>query len=231
MQGIENATEPQALQALRATGATYDELKSHASVRRQLWAQQAGRCAYCERSIRNPDDDGEHRTKIEHFHPQKGNRWGGACQAGSGAKQHTESPTKWSNMLLCCDGNEGAGYDRRCDTSKGNTDICEEFRNPKNWAHGAMLDVQKSGRVTPATGLPEGAERVVESILNLNSRELVDARRRLFAALKKAVVTKSRKHRGLNQAQRIEIIETLRRSATTQEYGVVYLSVAKTLTR
>lgn len=225
MRSIPQRVAPSSLTTLRATGATYEMVRSDPSIRRVLWQQQGRRCAYCERILRDPDRD-DHRTRIEHFHPQSSPKWNNQCRVGSGAVNTAKAPTTWSNLLLCCDGNELAGKDFTCDKSKGNTDICSDFRNPKIWHRDRLVHIGRSGQAKPVEGLPADAATIIDVVLNLNSEELVAARKRVLDARRKSIVAQSERHHGLSASLRSQIADILRRDATTLEYGSTLLSLA-----
>jgi len=213
---------------LRQQGATYGDMASESSIRRTLWEQQGRRCAYCERALPDPAIPG-HNTRIEHFHPQNGGDWTGDCERGSHASADGRAPVTWGNLLLCCDGNERAGRNFTCDKAKGNLDICAQFRNPRDWAVDRLVNVERDGRVVPLPGLPDGADVVLEHVLNLNADHLVVARKVVLAALKRAVSGRAARHHGLSPQQRSAIAENLRRDAETREFGACFLAVAASL--
>ncbi|GAA4266191.1 hypothetical protein GCM10022256_18030 [Frondihabitans peucedani] len=229
MQRIVQAPPPPRLTTLRNQNATFDEVKADGILRWVLFEQQRGRCAYCERPLRRPDHI-EHKTKIEHFHPQNSDHWNEACQQESGASDDFKAPTTWSNLLLCCDGNESVTLAKTCDTSKSNTDICSEFRNPRAWHSILLVHISRDGRALPDPALPDGAIGIVNNVLNLNEKELVAARRQIGLALKNEILAKSgRKPYGLSPSKRANIIARLRERGLSQPYGSTYLSVAELL--
>jgi uncharacterized protein (TIGR02646 family) len=227
---IPSVPPPAVLTTMALQGAAYREVSSDKSIRQALWMQQGKRCAYCERILRDPERV-DHRTKIEHFHPQSGGAWNDNCERASGASDETRSATAWSNLLLCCDGNELARVERTCDTSKGNTDICGGFRNPKSWHAPSLVIIDDNGRAHPAGGLPSEASTVVDQVLNLNSPELVRARKNVLGARRKRIAKSKAVHQGWTGHQRSEIAAVLRRDAGSSEYGSTLISLADRLER
>lgn len=223
MRRINATPAPRKFTELRAAGAPYEQFSSERTVRQTLWEQQGGRCAYCERTIRRWDH-ADHRTRIEHFHPQHGLIWSPSCALRSGAQNHESSATTWSNMLLCCNGQEHLDdTDRhRCDKRKDNKDICEHFRNPRDWSGDRLLNVKRSGRVEVVPGLPTGAQEVVDAVLNLNDPDLVETRKGLWSSLEKKLAPG---YRG-SRSERAAIAADLRHQAETAEFAATYLSLA-----
>jgi uncharacterized protein (TIGR02646 family) len=228
MRRIPQNVVPPSLTTLRAQGATYEMVRSDPSVRRALWESQGKRCAYCERSLRDPARD-DHRTRIEHFHPQAGVKWDEDCRRASGVSDNAHAPTTWSNLLLCCDGNELAGKDFTCDKSKADEDICSDFRNPKSWHGQRLLHIDRFGHARPMDGLPIGATRIIEEVLNLNSKYVVDARKSVQNARRRYVQQQQVLRHGLTPRQRSQIAERFRKDAETSEYGSALLSLADDL--
>jgi uncharacterized protein (TIGR02646 family) len=230
MRRIHAATPPPSHSTHRASNAAFDELSSDPAVRRALWNEQGGRCAYCERTLRDPARH-DHQTRIEHFHPQSGRVWTADCSLCSGAVGNHDAPTKWTNLLLCCDGNQVAGSEFTCDKSKAATDICAEFRNPKIWTHEQVVVVDRDGRARPSSGLPAGAEAVVDAVLNLNAKHLVAARRAVIGARLRKLERMRSTHHGLTAQQREKLAAGLRVEASTAEFASALLTVADGLLR
>ncbi|MCS5713520.1 hypothetical protein NVV95_03010 [Herbiconiux sp. CPCC 205716] len=228
MQRIKFVSPPQSYVKLRSEGADFSQLSSDTAIRRALWEQQSRRCAYCERRLKDPSKP-DHRTRIEHFHPQSSDLWDGDCEEASGTVKQDKAPTSWKNLLLCCDGNERAGASYCCDKSKAGREICAVFRNPKSWPLPALVNVDRAGYATVALGLPHTADAVIKETLNLNADHLVSARKAVLAARIQQIEQQRRKHRGLTHAMRIEIIGRLRKDAESAEFGAVLLSIADRL--
>ncbi|MGW5922832.1 hypothetical protein ACWFPY_27915 [Nocardia fluminea] len=230
MRRIKPQKPPNSYVTYRAKGAGFSEMSADPAIRRALWDEQRGRCAYCERVLRDPSRP-DHLTRIEHFHPQRGSSWGSDCGACTGAGSSSDAQTKWTNLLLCCDGSESAGANFTCDKSKNNRHVCEDFRNPKLWHSESLVCIERSGKALPATGLPSDADRVVNAALNLNARHLVDVRREIISARAREINKLKARNRGLNIAQRTLIATNLRKEAETAEYPSVLLMLANWVIR
>jgi uncharacterized protein (TIGR02646 family) len=219
---------------LKAKGADFSRLASVA--REQLYQDQKGLCAYCERKIR-PDDGSilkAHKTVIEHFHPQHGSMLRSNCELASGAKDQPSSRSEWTNLLLCCDGNRNSGGAPCCDNSKGDSDICADFRNPKQVPATleCLVDVGNSGRLSAKKhSMPDGADEVIDTELGLNSSELIEARRRKITELKRRLSRAQALKHGLNKAQKDEFARKIREEADQFgfEFPSAYLAVAQQL--
>lgn len=157
--------------------------------------------------------------------------WTTDCARASGVASAARAAIAWSNLLLCCDGNEHAGRDYTCDKRKHDTDICADFVNPQRWSGGALVTVERDGRVKARPGLPVGADHVITTVLNLNSPEIIRARRSVLAARRELIDRVRTKNHGLSPRQRVDIAERLRKDAASSEYGAVLLSLAAAITR
>jgi len=230
MQGVAPGVPPKELLRAIRESIGFKQISSDPALRRALWDRQNGRCAYCERVLRNPASV-DHRTRIEHFHPQGGMVWAAECAKQCGVSSDADAPVAWSNLLLCCDGNERAGRDFTCDKLKHDTDICSDFINPQRWTGGPLLTIGRDGRATPRPGLPARADLVVNAVLNLNSVELVKARKSVLTARRALIERVKTRSHGLSPKQRADMAQRLRRDAETQEYGTVLISLADTLVR
>ncbi|MBF4590697.1 hypothetical protein [Curtobacterium sp. VKM Ac-1395] len=213
---------PKEFAELRAAREEYDQFSSERAIRRVLWEQQGGRCAYCERRLRHWDRD-DHQTRIEHFHPQNGNVWSSVCKLRSGAATQTKASTTWKNFLLCCNGEEPLDKSfHRCDVTKYNTDICETFRNPRDWDGDRLVDIKRSGKAVARPGMPAGAQDVLDSVVRVNAPELVEVRKRVLGDLEIVV----RAFWNGSAAQRALVASRLREQAETVEYATTYLTLA-----
>lgn len=167
---------PASLQAAAIT-SDFGELARDGNLRQALYDAQKGLCAYCERRL------GEH-TKIEHFHPRTGAApWTQSCRAQSGAPTQDRSRTAWRNLILCCPGGERGSGDRTCDTAKADRDICSTFENPKGSSRPWLALPDRGGKLIAVASLPSGAQSVIDDVLRLNTKSLVDARREQYLAL------------------------------------------------
>lgn len=215
---------------LRSARATFPEYSSNSEIRRALWEEQRGRCAYCERRLRDPARP-DHNTRIEHFHPQSLSQWERDCTLCTRAASGDDAPTVWTNLLLCCDGAEQAGSDFTCDKAKADQHICTRFRNPKTWTAERLVEVDRSGRVSAAAGMPAGAAAVIDATLNLNADHLVEVRKHIAAELYKRFLAEKVNRHGLTPGHRAKIAAAWRKRAETAEYSTVYLSLADRVER
>lgn len=230
MRQIPSTQPPARFNQLRGLRADFGEYSSDKTIRQALWDQQDGLCAYCERRLKKPSDP-DHRTRIEHFHPQGSSSWTRDCQQCSGGGNNNDAPTTWTNLLLCCDGNERARQDFTCDKLKSNTDVCTDFRNPKTWGSGTLVVIDKAGIALAASGLPSDGEKVINEVLNLNAKHLVDVRKTILRAWRKEIIQKSAQQKGLSGTARSQIILRIRTEASKKEYPSTLLSLADTLER
>lgn len=229
------AAPPPAIFAFhRANKSRYLQLSSEDAIRKALFDEQRGLCAYCERQL-NYAVGGPHRTRIEHFHPQNpapGSTLDAqACRMASGASPLADSDTTWTNLLLCCDGQEGRGAGlQHCDVTKRDTDVCAVFRNPKTFQAPRLLDVHYDGRVVPIPDLPSGAASVVDDVLMLNRKSLTTVRERLYRSLFREIAKEKRRRRfGMTAARRTALRAQLIARARDNPHPSVALSVADRL--
>lgn len=224
MRRITAGSPPAAFVFDRARGVAYGDLFSMKALRRQLWEQQGGRCAYCERRLKGWDRD-DHDTKVEHFHPQHTVVWTSDCKTSSGATKHDKSATSWPNLLLCCDGatpeTEGRTI-QHCDSRKGDIDVCSDFRSPRAWTGDRLVDVKRSGRLQVVGGLPDRAQEVIDDVLNLNCTIFVEARKATIDALLRRLAPSFEQ----SISQRAKVAEALRAQADNVEYATAYLTLA-----
>lgn len=200
-----------------------------ADLRSHLWNEQNGRCAYCECHIRHVEHPKGHNTKIEHFHPFETSSWESDCAGCSGATSTVEGRIEIRNLLLVCEGNEKNTMPTTCDTLKDNTDICTRFRNPKGRRGEMLVWVDKRGRAVAVPSLPDGAQEVVDSVLNLNADHLIEARMTILTKFKENYIALNRMRRGISNAEKERIKDQYRKLADEQEYSATYLSIANRL--
>ena len=109
---IHRGKEPSSLLKYRksSTDACYEELPKEAvsDIRKQMWGEQKGLCAYCMKRIDAPED-----VRIEHYnarHPHSG-------------YYHAKDTLDFRKMLAVCYGNSfrrGNPDEQTCDAHKGN---------------------------------------------------------------------------------------------------------------
>ena len=229
---ITAAAPPPIFGFYRANKATYAQLASDDALRKALFDEQGGLCAYCERKLAYAPN-GPHSTRIEHFHPQNPAAASAldvqACRSASGAPQLADSDTTWTNLLLCCNGQETQGSSfQHCDVTKRDTDICVAFRNPKTFPAPRLLEVLPNGRIVPLPGMPRGAARVADEVLMLNRKSLTTVRRQLYRALINVIAReKGRPPFGMTVARRKALRATLEAHARDAAHPSVALSVAQ----
>jgi uncharacterized protein (TIGR02646 family) len=108
MRGIYPTPPPKVHTEMRKANADYATVARENLIRRTLWDQQRGLCAYCEKQLPSLDDV-NHHTKIEHFHPQNSAVWTADCSTCSNANTTLDATTSWKNLLLVCEGTDGGG--------------------------------------------------------------------------------------------------------------------------
>jgi uncharacterized protein (TIGR02646 family) len=207
---------------------TYAAMVGDASVRAALHTEQRGLCAYCERRLRHADA-ADHQTRVEHFHPQHGaDANPKACRTASGTKDLSKADTAWSNLLLCCNGKVGRN-DECCDRRKRNTDICDDFKNPKALAAERLIKISATGEAIALESiLPPAAQHVVDDVLGLNACELKIAREERFKATQREIfLFRSAKGFATTKALKSAFADRLRLRAWHGE--VEYASVNLTL--
>ena len=215
----------------RANKSSYAALVGDATVRAALHTEQHGHCAYCERPIR-PATHVDHQTRIDHFHPQKGKATHAkACKRASGTNQLHSASTAWSNMVLCCNG-QLEGKLECCDRSKDNTDICDDFRNPKTYEAERLVEIHSDGAAVACGYMPAQAQQVIDHVLRLNERELKAARHERLRAVK-AEIHGFRSTQGYapTRAAKSKFAERLRQRVSNGDvaYGSVNLTLAARL--
>ncbi len=241
MRRIAARTPPSEHARLRASGGTYEEMSGVAAVRQALYDEQGGICAYCEQLLSLPEAEtgpgrkGRHKTKIEHFHPRHSKTSeDDACLRESGEAQLQHADTAWSNMLLCCHGGlDGANVESHCDTRKDGADICARFRNPKTTSVQRLATVEPDGRLVAASGMPHGAQDVIDGVLGLNNRGLVRGRHEFVRALRRRIAQKKQTHGPRWPTHRNGVADKLEleAQASRQEFPSVLLAAADRLRR
>ncbi|QPK79189.1 hypothetical protein G7Y31_00145 [Corynebacterium lizhenjunii] len=188
----------------------YEDLNKD-QLREYLLLRQGSRCAYCEQKINNKQHSkkagrvnrsSRQANKIEHFHPQSQDYSSDKCEKATGVGTWEQSPLALENMLAVCDGRiQEGGTEYCCDTKKASKDICSDFLNPNRFAvapssdqvvpRRSLVRVKRDGKLVPNKlyftdeEQEERAQRVLDEVLNLNSTQLKDSRRKLLVALVK----------------------------------------------
>jgi len=214
---------------------SYEDIPGHvkAELRKRLFDEQHGRCAYCERKLTLSN------TKIEHFHPQSTPLTSAtpACHSRTDEQDLSRADVSTKNMLLCCLGADSAGRreSTTCDTRKGDEHICETFYSPKQLPDSVvtLVRVEQSGRVVPDV-FPGSAERAVEVVdhtLNLNCDRLRTHRRTVFGETLLAFRDVLARNRGRRPAAslRREAAAKLRERALVEPLPSTLESVARAI--
>lgn len=148
--------------------ASYNNLTSAVKdeIRDALLAEQGYVCAYCMKRIK------AEAMKIEHW----------ACR-----HNNPEQQLDYSNLLACCEGNEGQTPDKHtCDTKKGSLRL---KYSPANPAHNinARISYQKNGRISSNEA---DFDQQINDVLNLNEPRLVSNRRAALNAVQQQLAKK-----------------------------------------
>ncbi|OFT28094.1 hypothetical protein HMPREF3170_10505 [Corynebacterium sp. HMSC08D02] len=244
------------LQRALRQGLEFHDYPGKDKLRAFLLNRQGHRCAYCERRINDKrrtskksqaDTRRAPTNKIEHFHPQSSVTASDECRAAAGCNELHESSLELTNLLAVCAGQtDFAGVvSRHCDTSKANTDICAQLKNPNTAEQrdpsapelGSLVVVERDGTVRPNPAYFPGEEEmkaaqdVLNDVLNLNAIWLKEARAKLYALLTRGLVSaikeQSRKHHNVSRRQlRQKIVRARLKTLETKapEFPSVYLS-------
>ena len=225
MRRINKGPQPPGLQKYGSKQGKYLDMGQTLKdeLRQALYDAQFGECAYCCAPL-NPDEViidrragtrtvNKGNTRIEHFHPRAKRVVDKlACSSESGVPINGDPQVAWSNLLLCCAGDELNKPPSHCDASKQETDICGPFKNPSLVATGhdllvtmradGYLAVRPEVFVNCAGGHP-AAQRVVDEVLNLNSTQLKQRRSTQVMALWKEYQRLARAKQSRAEAKRI----------------------------
>jgi uncharacterized protein (TIGR02646 family) len=209
-----------------ATESSFGQIKSLPEVRGKLYDEQNGRCAYCERRLR--DASGASGTRIEHFHPQHGARQQepDACLQAAGASTLEQAAVSWTNLLLCC-GGTGWGTDT-CDVRKGSEDICGVLKNPKTIPASlpSLIHVGPTGSALPYATNDAGAQQVIDTVLALNTPFLASKRAEVYSEWLRLFQRARHRGRGLGASERAKLVGEMQSAARSNEFGSTILSVA-----
>jgi uncharacterized protein (TIGR02646 family) len=167
---IKKQQEPKALTNYRLPpGAAWDggeftDVKQ--KIREALVREQGWLCCYCMRRIKPLADS----MGVEHWAPRR----------------HGSRELDWSNLLGVCTGDSLApARAQHCDRSKGDRDL---RLDPQSAAHVASLTFPGSGRVRSSD---PALQRDLEEILNLNTPNLVNQRKKAVEAFQQSLFRKS----------------------------------------
>jgi len=156
---IDLGTEPDCLKELRSENKTYNDLKDEClkEVRELLKIQQEGYCAYCEQKFKSI-------VFIEHYVSQE---------------EDNTQDLMFSNFLGVCSGKfyldkKTGQHIEHCDTSRGAKRL---QINPKLENHINTILYDENDRIRSTNSY---LDKDINNVLNLNFKELVDARNKEF---------------------------------------------------
>lgn len=174
---IQRGKEPVSLLEYRKSNQTacYEELptKPREDIRKQMWEEQKGLCAYCMRKISAPED-----VRIEHYkerHPQDGD-------------YDAAETLEFKNMLGVCYGNSlkiNVKYDElTCDAHRKNKKLTV---NPYDIHSIRKIKYSTDGYMTSDDA---DIKKDVEETLNLNCRtsSLPENRKNVLCQVKKEII-------------------------------------------
>lgn len=170
---IQRGKEPDSLLKYRKSSqqACYEELPGEAGydIRRQMWEEQGGLCAYCMRQIKRPED-----VRIEHYNARH-----------SVNREYNPTDTlDFKKMLGVCYGNSiwpgTPKEDRTCDAHRGNIPLTV---NPYNVYSIRKICYTSDGYITSED---EEIRKDVQETLNLNchASSLPENRKRVLLQTK-----------------------------------------------
>lgn len=208
---IRRGKEPDSLLQYRKShpDACYEELpsKERKDIRRQMWTEQKGLCAYCMRQIKNPE-----AVRIEHYnarHPE-----GGIYTA--------ESTLDYKKMLGVCYGNsfqpEVREADTTCDVHRGNVPLTVD---PYNLYSIRKIRYTSEGYITSDD---KEIKTDLDETLNLNCRtsSLPENRKNVLDQTKKEI----RKLCGnKNHEAYLDILKKLYKRYTEKEMLIPYCGI------
>jgi uncharacterized protein (TIGR02646 family) len=184
MKQITKNQEPRSLVQHRANGGTYDNLPKD-ELRRTLLAEQGHICCYCMKRIpqklnQKEIDKSYPNCKIEHIN----------CQS-----QNREQELNYLNMLLACNGNHGfPRIMQTCDTYKGEMDLSfnpsDTNRNIEN-----LIRYRSNGEIFSDD---ETIDNELNNVLNLNTKNLSDARAIYYKNIQTKIIFEGKKRKGKN---------------------------------
>ena len=170
MKLIYKGTEPAEWVEFRNTPGT--DYESRACLRRALYMEQGGICAYCMKRLSDELAGGVSANKIEHIKAR--------------SKCTREERMQYRNMVLCCSGVEAGLPDSEthCDTHRGNDDISI---TPLSLKCIESLSYKTDGHIESSD---EEWNRDIDVTLNLNHPVLVLNRKFAISGVIKILGTK-----------------------------------------
>lgn len=164
---IKKGSEPVEWMEIKKTpGITYDTADK-TKLRKSLYNEQGGLCAYCMRKIHIVEDK-QSTTRIEHIKPR----------AISIAEGCIEETLQYNNMVLCCDGDIDGDGNYHCDRSKEDNKISFNLFN--NIVFDTISYSSKDGQIMSSNAV---YNKEFNGILNLNHPRLMKNRLAVIKAL------------------------------------------------
>lgn len=151
-------------------GASFVAMDSgvNGDLRKSLFKEQGGICAYCERKINIE------KSQIEHHCEQS------IC---NGESSYEDRTLDYTNLLLVCRGNKHCIGERTCDTKKSEfagTDKLPMKFNPLTDAHCSSISYSASGKIKSKHS---DLNEELNTILNLNADHLKRSRKKIWTTL------------------------------------------------
>jgi len=193
MKQITKNSEPRSLVQHRANGGTFENLPKD-EVRNSLLGEQGYICCYCMKRIpqklkQEEIEKNYPSSKIEHV----------KCQS-----QNSDQELNYSNMLLACNGNHGSPkIMQTCDTYKGEMDL--SF-NPADTRRNieSLIRYRANGEIFSDD---ETIDNELNSVLNLNTKDLVDIREVFYKEIQQRIILEGKKRKGKDIQKRFYEIE------------------------
>lgn len=203
MKQITKNSEPRSLVQHRANGGTFENLPKD-EVRNSLLEEQGHICCYCMKRIpqklkHEEIEKNYPSSKIEHV----------KCQS-----QNSDQELNYSNMLLACNGNHGSPkIMQTCDTYKGEMDL--SF-NPADTRRNieSLIRYRANGEIFSDD---ETIDNELNSVLNLNTKDLVDIREVFYKEIQQRIILEGKKRKGKDIQKRF--YENEREKLLTQNSG------------
>jgi len=157
------------------------------ALRKALFEEQFGVCAYCEQKLKIT------KTKIEHHCEQS------ICDGENGTQDRR---LEYTNLLLVCMGRGGMKNESHCDTSKADSKRKKYLPmqiNPTISNHILTISYSTNGRIRSSNELHD---KELNKILNLNVSHLKEMRKKKWGS----IYSKSRNKNGSFNKDRMEKI-------------------------
>jgi uncharacterized protein (TIGR02646 family) len=150
-------------------------------VKSQLLSEQNSLCAYCMQKIETS------KMKIEHWFPRN-------SDDANLQKEGEQKELDYNNLLAACKGVISIGRDKfeHCDASKKNQTIS---LNPLHESHIQQIYYGKKGEIFSKNTTHQTE---INDVLNLNTKELKERRRKLLTTFRKGLSEKSKKGKTVN---------------------------------